>query len=263
MDLGIKNRVALIMASSSGLGKSIARRFLMEGATVMMASRNEEMLNRAVQELTDDTSVTPYYTVCDITKGKQIKNLIRSTTEKLGPISILVNNAGGPPAGTFDTFDDEAWQKAFELNLLSYIRTTREVLPFMKVQKWGRIVNSTSSSVKQVIENLILSNTLRLGVIGLTKTLSQELAPYNILINAIGPGRFDTQRIRQLDQALAVKRGVSADEISREAMNQIPLGRYGHPDEYARLAVFLCSEANSYITGQTILADGGMVKAVL
>ena len=141
----------------------------MEGATVMMASRNEEMLNRAVQELTDDTSVTPYYTVCDITKGKQIKNLIRSTTEKLGPISILVNNAGGPPAGTFDTFDDEACQKSFELNLLSYIRTTREVLPFMKVQKWGRIVNSTSSSVKQVIETY--SSTLRLGFIGLTKTL--------------------------------------------------------------------------------------------
>ncbi len=263
MDLGIKGKVALIMASSSGLGKAMARRFLMEGVVTMMASHNEEKLRRAVEELTDDTGVTAYYTACDITQVEQIKNLVRVTTEKLGPISILVNNAGGPPAGTFETFNDEAWQNAFELNLLSYVRTIREVLPFMKVQKWGRIINSTSSSVKQVIENLILSNTFRLGVIGLTKTLSQELAPYNILINAIGPGRFDTQRIRQLDQALAAKKGVSVEEVSRQAIDQIPLGRYGMPDEYARLAVFLSSEANSYITGQTIIADGGMVKAVL
>ncbi|WP_024821321.1 MULTISPECIES: SDR family oxidoreductase [Aminobacterium] len=263
MDLGIKGKVTLIMASSTGLGKAIARRFLMEGAIVMMASRNEDKLLRTVEELSDEIGVTPYYKVCDIAQPGQIKALVRTAAETLGPISILVNNAGGPPAGTFESFDDEAWQKAFELNLLSYVRTIREVLPFMKVQKWGRIVNSTSSSVKQVIENLILSNTFRLGVIGLTKTLSQELAPYNILVNAIGPGRFDTQRIRQLDQALAAKRGISVEEVNREALAQIPLGRYGDPDEYGRLAVFLCSEANSYITGQTILADGGMVKAVL
>ena len=135
MDLGIKNRVALIMASSSGLGKSIARRFLMEGATVMMASRNEEMLNRAVQELTDDTSVTPYYTVCDITKGEQIKNLIRTTTEKLGPISILVNNAGGPPAGTFDTFDDEAWQKPSNSTFSATLEPLRRYFTFYEGSK--------------------------------------------------------------------------------------------------------------------------------
>ena len=132
----------------------------------------------------------------------------------------------------------------------------------MKEQGWGRIVNSTSTSVRQVIENLILSNTFRLGVIGLTKTLSQELAPFNILINAIGPGRFDTDRIRQLDKALAEKNNLSVEEVAKTSLSRIPLGRYGDPVEYGKLAVFLCSEANTYITGQTIMADGGMTRAV-
>jgi 3-oxoacyl-[acyl-carrier protein] reductase len=189
-------------------------------------------------------------------------DLVSTTVNELGPVSVLVNNAGGPPAGTFEKFDDQAWQKAFELNLLSYVRTIRAVLPYMKEQKWGRIVNSTSSSVRQVIDNLILSNTLRLGVIGLTKTLSQELAPHNILINAIGPGRFDTDRIRQLDIAMAEKKGISFEEVSKASLARIPIGRYGSPEEYGKLAVFLCSEANSYITGQTVLADGGMTKAI-
>ncbi|NLB82619.1 MAG: SDR family oxidoreductase, partial [Synergistaceae bacterium] len=162
----------------------------------------------------------------------------------------------------FESFEDKAWISAFELTLLSYVRAIREVLPLMKKKGWGRIVNSTSSSVREVIENLILSNTFRLGVIGLTKTLSAEFAPYGILVNAIGPGRFDTERIRSLDRSLAERKGLAVEEVSKGALSRIPLGRYGIPEEYGRLAAFLGSEANTYITGQTILADGGMVRAV-
>ncbi|HPI98587.1 MAG TPA: SDR family oxidoreductase [Synergistales bacterium] len=262
MELGLKGKVAIVMASSSGLGKAIAREFLEEGAKVVMASRSEDKLAHAAAEIGRDMAFPPLYRSCDITNPSEIQELVGFAVEKLGPVSVLVNNAGGPPAGTFDSFGDDAWQKAFELNLLSYVRTIREVLPLMKEQKWGRIVNSTSSSVRQVIENLILSNTFRLGVIGLTKTLSQELAPHNILVNAIGPGRFNTGRIRQLDMALAEKKGMPVEEVARQSLSRIPLGRYGDPAEYGRLAVFLCSGANTYITGQTIIADGGMVRAV-
>lgn len=262
MDLGLKDKVVLVMASSSGLGRAIARQFVEEGARVMMASRSWNKLEKAAEEVNRGMKNGALYKACDITDPDQIKDLVDTTVNELGPVSVLVNNAGGPPAGTFEKFDDQAWQKAFELNLLSYVRTIRAVLPYMKEQEWGRIVNSTSSSVRQVIDNLILSNTLRLGVIGLTKTLSQELAPHNILINAIGPGRFDTDRIRQLDMAMAEKKGISFEEVSKTSLARIPIGRYGSPEEYGKLAVFLCSEANSYITGQTVLADGGMTKAI-
>jgi 3-oxoacyl-[acyl-carrier protein] reductase len=262
MDFGLKDRVVLVMASSSGLGRAIARQFVEEGARVMMASRSWDKLEKAAEEVNSGMKNGALFKACDITDPNQIMDLVSTTVNELGPVSVLVNNAGGPPAGTFEKFDDQAWQKAFELNLLSYVRTIRAVLPYMKEQKWGRIVNSTSSSVRQVIDNLILSNTLRLGVIGLTKTLSQELAPHNILINAIGPGRFDTDRIRQLDIAMAEKKGISFEEVSKASLARIPIGRYGSPEEYGKLAVFLCSEANSYITGQTVLADGGMTKAI-
>ena len=262
MELGLEGKVAIVMASSSGLGKAIAGEFLKEGARVVMASRSEEKLVLAAREISRDMDITPLYKTCDITNPEDIRKLVDFAVGELGPVSILVNNAGGPPAGTFDKFEDETWQKAFELNLLSYVRTIRAVLPYMKQQKWGRIINSTSSSVRQVIENLILSNTFRLGVIGLTKTLAQELAPSNILVNAIGPGRFNTERIRQLDRALAEKKGMDVEDVARQSLSRIPLGRYGEPEEYGRLAVYLCSEANTYITGQTVLADGGMVRAV-
>lgn len=262
MDLGLENRVVLVMASSSGLGKAMAREFVAAGANVMMASRNLEKLEASASEIGKGFRNKPLFKTCDVTDPGQIMELVAYTAERLGPVSVLVNNAGGPPAGTFDSFGDEAWQKAFELNLLSYVRTIREVLPGMREQSWGRIVNSTSSSVRQVIENLILSNTFRLGVIGLTKTLSQELAPHNILVNAIGPGRFATERIKQLDKALADKKNLPVEEVAKASLSKIPIGRYGDPEEYGKLALFLCSEANTYITGQTILSDGGMTKAV-
>ncbi len=262
MDYGLGGKTVLVLASGSGLGKAVAGEFLKEGADVVLSGRGAVKLEAAVADLEKATGRIPRFRVCDITKAEDLKRLVAFAAEPEGGVDVLVNNAGGPPAGTFESFDDTVWTGAFELTLLSYVRAIREVLPHMKKRGWGRIVNSTSSSVREVIENLILSNTFRLGVIGLTKSLAVEFAPYGILVNAIGPGRFDTERIRSLDRSLAEKKGLSVEQVSAAALGRIPLGRYGDPEEYGRLAVFLGSGANTYITGQTVLADGGMTRAV-
>lgn len=262
MDLGLKDKVVLVMASSSGLGKAAATEFCREGAKVMLFSHDEAKLQAAQADIKAATGNEPAYTVGDVTVYEDIKQAVANTVAHFGPIYALVNNSGGPPAGTFDSFADEAWQKAYELNLLSYIRAIREVLPYMRKAGTGRIVNYTSSSVKQVLDNLILSNTFRLGVVGLTKTLSQELGKDGILVNVMGPGRIGTDRIKYLDSVRAEQSGKSLEDIYQETVKSIPLGRYGTPEEYGKLTVFLCSEANTYITGQTILVDGGLTKSL-
>ena len=262
MDLGLKHKGVIVMAASSGLGKAIACEFTREQARVMLFSSSEERLKKSQADIEAETGNKPEYFVGDITKVRDIKQMVAAAVEKFGGVYALVNNTGGPPAGTFDTFDDDDWQKAYELTLLSYIRAVREVLPHMRAAGGGRILCSTSSSIKAVLDNLILSNTFRSGVVGLAKTLSQELGKDGILVNVIGPGRIDTPRIEQLDKIRADKTGISKGELQQSTFKTIPLGRYGKPDEYAKLAVFLCSQANTYITGQSVLVDGGLVKAV-
>lgn len=261
MELGLKNKGALVLASSSGLGKAIAMELAREGARVMLTSRSEDQLRAAQEEIFAATGNRPEYFAGSITDPDSIRELVRVTQEKCGPIYALVNNSGGPKPGPFDSFDDDAWQQAYELCLLSYIRTIRAVLPSMRANGGGRILCSTSSSVKAVLDDLILSNTFRMGVVGLAKSLSQELGRENILVNVIGPGRIGTARIDHLDRLRAEKQGLTVEQLQQRTFDEIPLGRYGQPEEYGRLAAFLCSEANSYITGQTILLDGGMVKA--
>lgn len=261
MDLGLKNKSILVLASSKGLGKAIALKYAEEGARVMISSRNEEQLKATVSEIGSKTGAIVDYHVCDIKDPEAIKSLVDQTVALYGTIDMLVNNSGGPPAGGFDLFDDDVWQHSFELNLLSYIRTIRAVLPHMRKKQEGRIINIASSSIKQPIDNLILSNTFRTGVIGLAKSLSQELAKDGILINTVGPGRIATERLNELDQIKADKQAVSYDTIKEQSELSIPLGRYGQPDEFASTVVFLGSRANTYITGQMILVDGGMTKA--
>jgi 3-oxoacyl-[acyl-carrier protein] reductase len=261
MELNLAGKTALVVASSQGLGKAIAEQLVKEGAYVMLTSRNEEKLQQVKQELEQlGTGKVAYYQA-DITKYEEIKLLVQATREVFGKIDILVNNAGGPPGGMFEQLEDEQWQQAFELNLLSYIRLIREVLPDMK-QGGGRIVNIASSSVKQPIPGLILSNTFRLGIVGLAKTLSMELAPYNILINTVAPGRIATDRVAHLDQMNAEKNGISKEEMEERAKQAIPLKRYGEPEEFAKVVTFLVSDASTYITGSTLLVDGGMVTSV-
>lgn len=262
MDLGLKDKCALVMASSAGLGKAIATEFAAEGANVMLFSPFEDELACAQADIERATGRKPAYYCGSITSPEDIKKLVETTVAQYGPIYALVNNTGGPPAGTFDAFDDAAWQSAYELTLLSYIRTIREVLPHMRENGGGRILCSTSSSIKAVLDNLILSNTFRMGVVGLAKTLSQELGKDNILVNVIAPGRIGTARIDHLDKVRAEKAGKTVQEIQQAAFASIPLGRYGTPEEYGKLAVFLCAAANTFITGQAVLVDGGMVKAI-
>jgi 3-oxoacyl-[acyl-carrier protein] reductase len=261
MDLNLKGKVALVIASSQGLGKAIAETLVQEGAHVMLTSRNKEKLQQVTEELSGLGSGKAAYHVADITNPDDIKKLVKATQEAFGKIDILINNAGGPPGGTFEQFSDEDWQKAFELNLLSYIRIIREVLPDLK-QEGGRIINLASSSIKTPIPGLILSNTFRTGIVGLTKTLAEEFAPYNILINTVAPGRIATDRITYLDELRAKKTGVSLEEIEEQSKKQIPLGRYGKPEEFAKVVAFLVSDASTYITGSALLIDGGMVKSI-
>ena len=262
MDLGLKDKGVIVMASSSGLGQAVACEFAREKAKVMLFSPFEDQLKEAQAYIKTETGNEPEYFVGDITNAGDIRNLVTTTVEKYGGVYALFNNTGGPPAGTFDTFDDDAWQKAYELTLLSYVRAVREVLPHMRAAGTGRILCSTSSSIKAVLDNLILSNTFRAGVVGLAKTLSQELGKDCILVNVIAPGRIGTARIDQLDAIRADKAGISVEELQQNTFKTIPLGRYGEPTEYGKLAAFLCSEANTYITGQSVVVDGGLVKAL-
>lgn len=261
MDLGLQGKVALVLASSSGLGKGIAREFAREGARVMMTGTNMEKLLRAQQEVLEETGVKPEVFAGNLLNLDDINELVRQTEEKLGPVYALVANSGGPAAGSFDKLEDDNWQNGFELCLLSYVRVIRASLPSMRAAGGGRILCNTSSSIKRVLDGLILSNTFRMGVVGMAKTLSQELGGEGILVNVIGAGHFKTERSESLDRGRAALANMTVEEWQAKAVVEIPLGRYGTADEFGRLAVFLCSPANTYITGQAVLSDGGLVNA--
>ncbi len=260
MNLDLTDKPVLVCASSAGLGKAAAIEFAREGANVMLSGRREKELRQAVAEIAAETRREAAFTVADVTKPGDIARLVAATAERWGGIFTVVNNSGGPPAGTFDSFDDAAWQAAFELNLLSYIRVIRAALPHLRKGGGGRIVNYASSSVRAPLENLLLSNTFRMGVMGLAKTLAGELGKDNILINVQAPGRIQTERIIHLDGLRAAKAGMTEEQVRAEACKTIPLGRYGTPEEFAKLTVFLGSPANTYLTGQTLLLDGGLTK---
>ncbi|MBS4203971.1 SDR family oxidoreductase [Lederbergia citrea] len=261
MQLGLQGKNALIVASSQGLGKAIAEQFVKEGTNVMLASRNVEQLKAVQSELEKLNGGKVFWVRCDITDPEEVKNMVKQTVDAFGGLDILINNAGGPPAGGFEDMDDEAWQKSFELNLLSYIRIIREALPHLK-KAGGRIINVASSSIREPIPGLILSNTFRMGIAGLSKTLADELAPYEILVNTIAPGRIATERIKQLDESNADKQGITPEQAASLARESIPLGRDGRPEEFAKVVVFLASEGNTYMTGSSFFVDGGKLRSV-
>lgn len=260
MDLGLKGKVALVTAGSKGLGKGIALELAREGAQVVIASRSEEELRKAVAEIKATTGRESFYIVADLTKAEDIDRLTSAVLEQFGRVDILVNNTGGPPPGQFADFTDAQWQQAVDLLLLSSVRLIRAVLPGMRERKWGRIINSTSVSVKQPLNNLLLSNAVRTAVIGLAKSLANEVAADGVTVNNLLPGSIATDRIIQYTNSTAQRTGRTPDEIRQAAEAEIPMQRYGRVEEYAAAAAFLASERASYITGVNLLVDGGVYK---
>ena len=263
MDLGLEGKVAVVMASSKGLGKAVALEFAREGAIVIISSRHQEDLDRAGREIKQQVPEADVHSkVCDMSKEEDITSFFNSVFDDFGRVDVLVNNTGGPKPGGFDDVEDRDWYLSFEQNLLAYIRTSRAVLPYMKEQPFGRIINVSSSSTKEVLDGLILSNTFRAGMVGFAKTLAREVAKDNILVNTIGPGRIQTDRITELDQIEADKQQLPIEKFAEQKQAQLPIGRYGQPAEFAKIVVFLASSANSYMTGQSLVVEGGLLKAL-
>lgn len=262
MDLGIAGRVAIIGGSSKGLGKACAVRLAAEGAKVTICARGEEELQRTAAEIRQASGADVLAVPSDWSRSDDITRTVNDTLRAFGRIDILVHNTGGPPPGGFFDHPDEAWQQAFELVVLSAVRMYRAVIPHMRTQRWGRIVNITSTTVKEPWETLLFSNVFRVSVVSLAKTLSRALAKENILINTVCPGPFRTQRAESLIKNQAEKTGKAVDAVVAEWVQGIPLGRMGEPEELADLVAFLVSDRASHITGTTIPADGGAVKGL-
>ena len=265
MNLGLEDKVALILASSKGLGLACAKTFYSEGANVIISSRSVENLERAKEEIgkhkPKDFDNKIISLVSDLNDEAQIKSLVDETVKKFGRIDILVHNAGGPPTAPINKISKDDWQNSINLNLLSFVRVSELVVPIMQQQKFGRIIAITSVSVKQPLDNLVLSNTIRLGVVGFAKTLANEYAKDNILVNVVCPGPTLTNRMKELINTTVEQTGKSEGEVKKSWTDQIPLGRLGKPEELANLIAFLASERASYITGTVIQVDGGFVKS--
>ena len=263
MDLGIKDRVALVAAASKGIGFAVALELAREGARVFLCSRDEKRASEAAQKIHDETGATVAGIGADVTDEPAVERFVSLARERAGHIDILVTNAGGPPTSSFADSDLDAFRRAFELNALSAIRMAKLVLPDMREQKWGRIVNITSVSAKQPIDGLLYSNTVRAALTGWAKTVSNEVAADNITVNNIAPGYTLTGRQEELAEARSRALGKSKEEIIATWATQGPMGRIGQPEEIAAAVVFLASERASYITGVTLQVDGGWVRGLL
>ncbi len=262
MDLGIKNKVALVAASSRGLGKAIAVQLSREGAKVVICARNKERLFETRDKIAAETGRVVRAFVADVKDKKQVSKMVEQTVKELGTIEILVSNAGGPPSGTADDFTLNDYQDALELNLLSTVNLCYEVIPFMKKQKWGRIINLTSVAAKQPIDSLILSNTARAGVLGFSKSLSNQVASYGITVNSICPGYTKTERVEELAKSFEESGRGTVKDFYKNIQQNIPTGRLGAPEEIAHAVAFLASEGAGYITGVALQVDGGYTKGL-
>lgn len=262
MDLGLKGKRALVLAASRGLGYACARGLAQEGCHLVVCSRDEARIQTAAAEIRSSTGAKVEALVADVSNAAEAERLVGAAVSAYGGLEILVHNAGGPPAGGFSAVNEAQWKQAFDQNMMSFVRIVHAAVPEMKKAGYGRVLSIASSSIKQPIPNLVLSNAFRAGVWGIAKTLSQELGPHGILVNVIAPGRISTERIAELDQANATRTGKPIDEVRKASVASIPLGRLGEPEEFANLVVFLASAKASYISGQGLFVDGAAGTAL-
>src|SRR5438105_1099081 len=263
MDLGLNNKVALVAAASRGLGRAVAEELAAEGASLIICARKQEMIERVANEIAESTGANVFGVAADVSRPDDVARLVQSGVDRFGRIDVLVTNSGGPPAGAFESFEIEQWEAATRLLLYSSVNLARAVLPGMKERRWGRILNITSIAVKQPVDNLILSNSLRAAVTGFARTLANELASYGVTVNNIMPGYTRTERVEELSRMMAEKEGITPAEFVARWQKEIPLRRLGEPREFAALAAFLVSERASYVTGTSIPVDGGWIKSLL
>ena len=259
MDLGLAGRVALVTAASKGMGKASAMGLAAEGAKVVICARTESELKTAAEEIRARTRAEVLAIPADVTKKDDVSALVDRAIKTFGHIDILVANAGGPPRGYFEEMTDEQWQGAFDVSLLSVVRLVRGVLPSMKARRWGRILTIQSVSVKQPIPELLLSNAVRPGVAGMMKTLAGQLGKDGITVNTVCPGKIMTDRFLG-GQKIS---GLSREQYLARAVEDVPVGRVGTPEEFANVIVFLASERASYVTGVSVQVDGGLVRGLL
>lgn len=262
MELGLKGKRAIVLAASRGLGYACALGLAREGCDILICSRDEARINEAAEKIRKQTGARVEAVASDVSDATQIAALVARAVEVFGGLEIAVHNAGGPPAGGFAAVNNQQWHTAFEQNLMSFVWLVQAATPHMRQNGYGRLIAITSSSIKQPIPNLVLSNVMRTGVLGLVRSLAKELASDGILVNTVAPGRIATERIDELDAAAAKRANRSIDDIKQESLASIPLGRLGQPEELANLVVFLASQAASYITGTAIQVDGGKLDAL-
>jgi 3-oxoacyl-[acyl-carrier protein] reductase len=257
MDLQLKGKTALVLAASKGLGKACATTLAAEGVNVVIGARNPDTLNAAAKEIRAQTKGPVLAIPIDVLQPKDAEKIITAAVSEFGGLDILINNAGGPPFGKFESFDESAWQSAFELTLLSAVRFSRLAIPYLRKSGSGRIINITSLTVLTYLPHSVLSTSLRMGVVGMAKLLSEELGPDHITVNNVAPGLILTDRVKD---TLQPRPGVSEEELLAERAKSIPLGRIGRPEELAAVVAFLASPLAAYITGATIPIDGGATR---
>jgi 3-oxoacyl-[acyl-carrier protein] reductase len=263
MDLGLKEKVVVVGGASKGIGKATALAFAREGARVAVCARNAAQLQSVAEEMRRETGAAVLAVPGDLSQAAAAEHLIDETVKHFGTVHVLVANTGGPPFGGFHQMTDVEWENAFALNFLSTVRLIRRTLPYMEHQRWGRIINVMSISVKEPIDGLILSNGIRPAVVGMAKTLSREVGKHNITVNTVLPGRILTDRLRDGIARRAQRAGKSFEQALQESANDVPLQRIGDPQEMANVIVFLASEAASYVTGVSIQVDGGLIRGLL
>ena len=263
MDLGLNGKIALVAAASKGLGRAVAEELAAEGVSLVLCARGNDELQATCAAIAAAHGVPVLGIAADVAVAADVARVVQAAKARFGRIDVLVTNAGGPPAGTFDTLSPEMWQAATQLLLTSVVELTRAVLPGMKERGWGRILNITSISVKQPVANLMLSNSLRAAVTGMARTLATEVAPFGVTVNNILPGYTRTERVVNLADAVAARDGITAADATARWEAEIPMRRLGEPREFAALAAFLCSERASYITGTSVPVDGGWIRSLL